>query len=186
MAGAYPEPPKLNKLLEISQSLPQLPWYALRVKGRHEKSVAKALRDQGYAEFLPLYTSTSQWSDRVRVVEVPLFPGYLFCRFDWQEPLPVLRTPGVIDVVKLGRLPHAVDEGEIAALHIAVSSGLLLQPWPFLKEGQQVVIQEGPLRNVEGYLAEIRGDRKLILSITLLQRSVAVCVERAWVRPLVA
>jgi transcription antitermination factor NusG len=161
-------------------------WYALRVKPRHEKSTAGFLRNKGYTEFLPLYTSTRRWSDRIQKVEMPLFPGYLFCRFDFGDRLPILKTPGVLHIVGMGQLAHPVHEHEITALQAVVKSGLLMQPWPFLKVGQRVIIQDGPLRNVEGLVADIRDQRHLIVSITLLQRSVAVCIERNWIRPMAA
>jgi transcription antitermination factor NusG len=160
------------------------PWYALQVKTQKEKLVASILRNRGYTDFLPLYTCTRQWSDRIQKMELPLFPGYLFCRFDFNQRLPILTTPGVINVVRLGSQPQPVPQHEIAALETVVRSGMLLRPWPFLKAGQRVVIQEGPLRNVEGLLSEIKGHNQLIVSISLLQRSVAVNIERACVRPI--
>ena len=161
----------------------QHPWYVLRVRANREKSVASLLRDKGFTEFLPLYASYRCWADRTKKLEVPLFPGYVFCRFDAECRLPILTTPHVMHVVGMSGTPEAADEGEISALQRVVTSGLLLQPWPFLKLGERLIIQEGPLRNVEGILTEIKGARNLVLSITLLQRSVAVCIERAGVRP---
>lgn len=162
------------------------PWYVLRVKTNREKSIASLLRQKGYIDFLPLYTESRRWSDRLKETQIPLFPGYVFCRFDAQQRLPILTTPGVIHAVGTNGVPEAVSDVEIAALQLAVTSGRLLQPWPFLKIGQRVMIQHGPLRHVEGILAEIKGDRKLIISISLLQRSVAVQMERADVRPAAA
>ena len=161
-------------------------WYALQVKAGREKWVACILRNKGFTEFLPLYASYRRWSDRMQQVDLPLFPGYVFCSFDPNRRLPILITPGVIHVVGMGGAPTPVDPGEIGALQSVVASGLLMQPWPFLKVGQRVVIQHGPLRNMEGILTEIRGQRNLIISITLLQRSVAVSIERAGVRPVAA
>lgn len=161
-------------------------WYVLRVKTNREKSVACLLRQKGYIDFLPLYTESRRWSDRLKEVQLPLFPGYVFCRFDPQYRLAILITPGVLHAVGAGGMPEPVSESEMAALQSAVASGRLLQPWPFLKVGQRVMIQHGPLRGVEGILSEIKGDRKLIISISLLQRSVAVPIERADVRPAAA
>jgi transcription antitermination factor NusG len=95
-----------------------------------------------------------------------------------------LTIPGVIGIVGVGKLPQAVDQAEIDALQIVVASGLLLEPWPFLKEGQRVRIDDGPLRNVEGVLTEIGNRGKLIVSVSLLRRSIAVTVERSWIRPI--
>ena len=162
----------------------QYPWYALRVRTSREKSVACLLRHKGFNEFLPLYASCRRWSDRIQQIDLPLFPGYVFCRFNALDRLPILTTPGIVHVVGLGHIPEPVDEREITALQSVVASGLLMQPWPFLKVGQRVVIEQGPLRNVEGILKEEKGIRNLIISITLLQRSVSVCIERTGVRPL--
>lgn len=159
------------------------PWYALRVRSRREKTVAQILRERGYTQFLPEYTGTRRWSDRLKKVLTPLFPGYLFCRFDFNQRLPIVSTPGVARIVGLGKLPLPVDESEIRSLQTAVESGLLLQPWPFLKVGERVTIQEGPLRNVEGIVLRMNDRERLVLSITLLQRSVAILLDRSWVRP---
>lgn len=176
----------------LGQELKQLtrceqhPWYVLRVKANREKSIACMLRQKGYTEFLPLYTEARQWSDRVKELHVPLFPGYIFCRFDAQFRLPILKTPGVLHLVGVRGVPEPVDESEIAALQSAVTSGLFLQPWPFLKVGHKVIVQDGPLRNVEGILTAIQGEKNLIISVTLLQRSVAIKIERSGVRPAAA
>ena len=162
------------------------PWYVLRVKSNCEKFVACTLRHKGYTEFLPVCAEAHRWSDRLKEVQVPLFRGYVFCRFDAKRRLPILKIPGVIGAVGVGGVPEAVAEGEIAALQAVVASGLLLQPWPFLAVGERVVIQHGPLRHVQGMLTEIKGERKLVLSISLLQRSVAVQIDRADVRPVAA
>jgi transcription antitermination factor NusG len=156
----------------------------LRVRAGHEKAAARALRQRGYIEFLPLYASMRRWSDRRQEIELPLFPGYIFCHFDLLNRLALLMVPAVKEIVGIGKTPHPVDENEITVLQRAVESGALLKPWPFLKVGQRVIIQEGPLRNIEGILAEIRGEYKLVLSVSLLQRSVAVCVDRTFVHPL--
>lgn len=160
------------------------PWYALQVRAQREKWVSRSLRSRGYVDFLPMYASTRRWSDRVQKVDAPLFPGYLFCRFDINNRLPILTTPGVVDIVRLGTLAQPVEECEIAALQTVAGSGLLLRPWPFLQAGARVIIRAGPLRNVEGLLAEVKGHDQLIVSITLLQRSVAVNIDRAWVLPI--
>ena len=158
------------------------PWYALQVASRCEKAVAAGLALRGYSEFLPLYRSRRRWSDRFQDVDLPLFPGYVFCQLDVNRRLPALLIPGVIRIVGLGKMPVPVDGDEIAAVAV-VGSGLLMQPWPFLKAGQTVRIEEGPLRNVTGVLTEINGSEQLIVSITLLQRSLAVAIPRHSIRP---
>jgi transcription antitermination factor NusG len=159
------------------------PWYALHVASRCEKAVASGLALRGYREFLPMYRSRRKWSDRLQDVDLPLFPGYVFCRVDISYRLPVLRIPGVVRIVGLGKTPIPVDDHEIAAVQAVVQSGLLMRPCPFLKVGQAVTIEEGPLRNVSGMLTEIRGAQELIVSISLLQRSLAVAIPRSSIRP---
>jgi transcription antitermination factor NusG len=159
------------------------PWYALRIRPQHEKVVARALRNKGYEEFLPLYRYKRRWSDRFKEIESPLFPGYVFCRFDVHNRLPILVTPGVVLIVGIGKIPLPVDDDEIAALQTVVKSGLQAQPWPFLKIGQRVRIERGSLEGVEGILVAIKRPYRLVISITLLQRSVAVEIEHDWASP---
>ena len=158
------------------------PWYALQVRSRCELGVASHLRGMGYEEFLPLYECRKRWSDRIKEVQTPLFPGYLFCRFDPQNRLPILKTPGIIQVVGYNRQCVPVDEDEIKSIQMLVTSGIPSQPWPFLKIGEKVRIESGPLRGHEAILVEFKGKRRLILSVSLLQRSVAVEMDAACVR----
>ena len=159
-------------------------WYALTVAPRKEKVTAQTLRGAGLEEFLPLYTAKRLWSDRVKKLEKPLFPGYVFCRFDPRIRQSVMKTPGVVSVVSFGKHPEPVDDDEIAALQAVCASGLSASPWPTPKIGSKVQLQEGPLRGLEGVLVEDRKTR-LILSLTLLQRAVAVEIDRSWIAPAV-
>lgn len=160
------------------------PWYALAVRGRYEKSVARNLSERGYDSFLPLHTCARRWSDRIQLLQLPLFPNYVFCRCDLRDKLRIVNIPGVLSFVAIGNIPQPVNEHEMTALQAVVRSGLLLKPWPFLEVGQRVVIQDGPLRNLEGFLAQIRDHDELIVNVTLLRRAVGVSIERSWVRPL--
>jgi transcription antitermination factor NusG len=160
------------------------PWFALQVRTRREAVVADYLEGTGYEWFLPLCQSRRHWSDRIKEVEVPLFPGYLFCRFNPQDRLPILKTPGVIQIVGYNRSPIPVDENEIAAIQRLVASGIPNQPWPFLAVGDRVTIESGPLRGLEGILTSLKGDHRLVLSVSLLQRSVAVEIDSAFVASL--
>lgn len=150
------------------------PWFAIWVKGRSEQNVASHLRARGYQPLLPTYFERRQWSDRVRVAELPLFPGYLFCRFDPHDRLPVLTVPGVIQILGVGKTLLPVREAEVEAIEAIVHSGFPKRPWPFLQVGHRVRITSGPLRGVEGILSEVRGDHRLVVSVELLRRSVAV------------
>jgi len=171
------------KKTDARRIMDSFPWYALRVRPRYEKMVASTLLSKGYEGFLPLYRHRSRWSDRIKEVLQPLFPGYLFCRFDINRRLPVLVTPGVIQVVGIAKTPYPVDETEIAALQSIVASSLQVEPRSYLNIGARVRIELGPLSGTEGILTGKKGKRKLVLSVSLLQRSIAVEIDESWVVP---
>jgi len=165
----------------VSES--NLSWFAVRVKSRCEKMVSEALRQKGFDEFLPMYWSRRRWSDRVKVIQLPLFSGYLFCRFSAFDRVPILSTPGVVLIVGQGRTPQPIDADEVNAIRVAVNSGNRVEPWPQLEVGRTVRIEEGSLRGLEGVLLRFKGTNQLILGVQLLQRAVAVEVPDAWVVP---
>jgi transcription antitermination factor NusG len=140
--------------------------------------------EKGYEEFLPVYQSRRRWSDRVKSVELPLFPGYVFCRLNVEYRLPILTIPGVLHFVGLGRVPVPIDDAEVADLQTAVRCGLEVGPWPYLDVGQRVRLEAGPLAGLEGILVEQRKQHRIVVSVSLLQRSVAVEIEADWVTPL--
>ena len=158
-------------------------WFALRVKSRAEKIVSTIARNKGFEEFLPLYSCRHRWSDRNKSVELPLFPGYVFCRIDPRYRLPLLTIPGALHFVGIGKVPVPIDDEEIAAIQTAVRSGLTTEPWPYLNVGQTVRLEDGPLAGLEGILIEVRKKQRIVVSVSLLQRSVAVEIEREWVTP---
>jgi transcriptional antiterminator NusG len=158
-------------------------WFAVRVRSNHERISAVHLEERGYEEFTPSYKIERRWSDRKKEIEQLLFPGYVFCRLDPQDRLPVLTAPGVVGLVGCGRVPTAIPDQEIERIRTMVQSGLLVTPWPFLELGQTVLIEHGPLAGVEGILEEVKGKCRLIVSINLLRRSVGAEVDRHWVRP---
>ena len=164
----------------------RMDWFAVSVKPRHEKSVSKILELKDLESLLPLYRARQRWSDRTKELELPLFPGYVFCRFDMAARVPVLNTPGVFDIVRFGREFVPVDSREIAALQQLMCSGLPSEPWPRLELGEPVVVEIGPLAGCQGVLVEIRKQMRLLLSVTLLGRSVSVEVDREWVQPAVS
>ncbi|MGA2717974.1 MAG: UpxY family transcription antiterminator [Candidatus Acidiferrales bacterium] len=161
----------------------QLSWFAIRVKSRCEWAVADALRQKGYEDFLPLYWSRRRWSDRVKILQLPLFSGYLFCRFAPADRVPILSTPGVVLIVGSGKTPLPIDAKEVEAIRAAVNSGQKVVPWPHLEIGRTVRIEEGSLRGLEGVLLRFKGTNQLILGVQLLQRAVAVEVPENWVIP---
>ena len=162
----------------------QLSWYALRIQSRLGSLASTTLRDKGYEEFFPLYWSRRRWSDRTKELELPLFPGYLFCQFDVSDRLPILTTPGVIGIVGIGKTPAPVDLDEIEAIRVILRSGLAAQPWPSLRVGSKVYIERGPLAGLEGIITNTDKVYRLIASVSLLQRSVAVEIDREWARPI--
>jgi transcription antitermination factor NusG len=162
---------------------PLLAWYALRVRSNFEWAVNAVLTSKEYEAFLPTYRTRRRWSDRTKEVDAPLFRGYTFCRFDAARRLPILTTPGVVSIIGSAAGPIEVDEGEIASVRAMVASGVLVGPWPFLREGQYVAVERGPLTGVEGIIVSLKGQYRLVVSVSLLQRSVAVEIDRDWVRP---
>jgi transcription antitermination factor NusG len=115
---------------------------------------------------------------------VPLFPSYFFCRFEFQRRLPILMSPGLVQIVGSQAAPEPVAEDELAAVRAIVNSHLRAEPWPFLELGKRVLIVFGPLAGIEGDLIEFKGGHRLVVSVTLLQRSIAAEVEGSWVYPL--
>jgi transcription antitermination factor NusG len=179
-ATAHPEAQYTPLTSELYSPAPA--WFALRVKPNHEKSVATILRGKGFEEFLPLFRVRRRWTDRVKFVNLPLFPGYLFCRLNLDNRMPLLTTPGLLYIVGNGRTPEPVDESEIVAIHSVLRSGLPFAPWPSLVIGQKVRLEKGPLRGLEGVLNRVGNQHKIYVSVTLLQRSVSVEVDSDWVR----
>src|SRR5260370_40081108 len=122
----------------------ELPWYALYVRERCEKIVSSNLTRKGYEVFLPTYSSKRRWSDRIKLIEMPLFSRYVFCRFSFDERLPILTVPGVQVVVGFGQTATAVDPAELNALRLAVDSGLPCEPWTFLQVRHRVRVENRP------------------------------------------
>ena len=156
-------------------------WYALQVRGRREKAVANMLRGQGYEPLLPLYSDRRRWSDRVKQLDLPLFPGYLFCLLNERNRGSAVFTPGVVRIVGTAGNPIPIDDAEIAAVHRVAESGIPSRRWPFLEAGRKVTIEEGPLCGLEGVVVRSEEKHRFVVSVSLLQRSVAVEIEPDWV-----
>ncbi len=159
-------------------------WYALHVRSRHEKTVENSLKVKGYSVFSPSYRTKRKRVDRITEVEVALFPGYVFCQFDSNKRLPILMTPGVVGVVGRGNRAEPVDDTEIASIRTVALAGRPVQPWPFLRLGQRIRLQAGPLAGTEGIFLRVKDEYRLVVSITLLQRAVSVVIEKDAVAPL--
>lgn len=161
---------------------PRYPWYALKVRTRSELQVSTCLSHKCYETFVPTYKELRRYADRIKKVDAPLFPGYIFCRLDMQRRLPVLTTPGVEYIVSQERMPQEIPEAEISGIIQAVQQGKA-KPWPYLKTGDRVRVKLGSFAGVEGVLVSEKGTERLVLSVTLLQRSVAVEMDRLWIQP---
>jgi transcription antitermination factor NusG len=161
--------------------------YALRVRPRHEKSVALALEQQGYEQYLPLYERRYRWahanSCTVRVRRLPLFPTYVFCRFDPDRSLPIVKTPGVRKIVSFARNPVPLAEDELAAVKRITGSGCAVAPHAPLDVGSYVRIRKGPLSGLEGFLERVKGCCHLVVGVSLLHRAVSVEIDPDWVVP---
>jgi len=156
-------------------------WYAVQVQPKCERFVAELLASKGYERFLPLYVERRRWSDRIKSLEVPLIPHYVFCRIAAESVGRIVTTPRVVRIVGCGRTPVPVDPQEIDTLQRIDACRLSAEPWPFLRVGQTVEIRSGPLNGTRGVLLRIKGADRLIVAVTLLQRAVAVEVDAAWV-----
>ena len=180
------EAPSTVELIAPAISYPRevYPWFALVIRCSQANAASTALLRLGYEQFQPTRTIRRQWSDRIKVIQEPLFPGYLFCRFDPQNRLPVLTAAGVISIVKAGGKLLPVDAGEIATIRALLNSGAPVYPHPYLEVGQRVRIEGGALAGVEGLLTAVRNEHRVIASITILQRSVYVQIDPARLRRL--
>jgi transcription antitermination factor NusG len=161
-----------------------LSWFALQVRTKAEALTEKALSDRSYETFLPTYTDCRRYTDRIRKVQAALFPGYLFCRLDPDRRLPILTTPGVLQIVSTNGAPAPIEETELEALRHVVGSNTPTMPWPYLKKGDVARIEYGALAGLDGILLAEKGSDLLVLSVSILQRSVAVQIDRTWVRPI--
>ena len=162
------------------------PWFAVCVRPRWEKLVAEALPAKGYETLLPLYRKRSQWSDRVKELELPLFPGYVFCRTGSGSEPPLVTTPGVLGMLRFGGSLAQISPMEIAGMKAIVGSGLPAGPWPYLAKGQRVRIETGSMRGFEGILLQIKNEFRLVLTVEALGRSVSVEIDRSLITPVTA
>ncbi|SRR5579883_49402 len=159
-------------------------WYAVRVRSNFERTVSAVLEQKGVEQFLPTYRSRRVWADRIKSLDLPLFPGYVFCRIPLNQKNRVVTTDGVVDFIGAGRRPIPISDTEIEAIRTVVQTQVAAGPWPFLKIGQTVRIRRGPLAGLEGILIKVKNSYRLVVSVTLLERSVAAEIDAAYVAPL--
>lgn len=161
----------------------QARWYALTTRPQHERKAAQALDIKGFQTFLPLYRALRQWSDRRKTLDLPLFPGYVFCRFTPEQRLRVLTSPNITSVVGVGRRPSPIPEVEVRAIQAMVASGLPVEPWKYLEIGQRVRIEGGALDGLTGIVVQEKNSFRVVVNVELLRRSVAVEISRERVAP---
>lgn len=155
----------------------RLHWYALRTKSRHEKLVRDQLDKQGIEPLLPIVKRLSQWKDRKKEIEVPLFSGYCFVRFSQPEKTPVQKIVGVVGIVGSGNRPEPIPEEEINGLRRLMTSVLPYDPHPYLHEGMKVEVVRGPLQGAHGILLRKEKRHRLVIGVRLIQQAAAVEID---------
>lgn len=156
-------------------------WYAVHTRHQHEKLVARTLVNKGFEVFLPLYTEVRQWRDRTKRLELPLFSCYVFLRGDLDRRLAIVTTPGVHRMVATGGKLSGIPEEEIQAVRSVVQNRVNVEPYPFLRCGDLVRVKSGALKGLEGFLVRKKGRTRLVVSVSLLERSVAAEVDASTV-----
>ena len=170
--------------LHLPESFLAPHWYAAYTCANHEKRVAAELQARAVEQFLPLYSSVRRWKDRRVNLELPLFPGYVFVRLALRDRLRVLQIPSVVRLVGFNGLPTALPDTEMEVLRSGLSERLRAEPHPFLTVGRRVRIKSGPFAGLEGILKRKKSNLRVVISLEIIQRSVAVDVDAADVLPL--
>ena len=160
-----------------SQSPPATPhWYVAYVTARHEKRVADHLRRRGIEHYVPLYTAVRQWNRRRAQVELPLFPGYGFVRIPLAERLQVLTIPSVVCLVGTRGAPEPLDDNEVEAIRDCLARQNRAEPTEYPSAGRRVRVVDGPLKGLQGVIERQNGHARFIVSVDMIQRSIAVNV----------
>jgi transcription elongation factor/antiterminator RfaH len=167
-------------------SLGAMHWFALTVKPRHEVAAAAHLLAKSLEAYAPVRRQRRRWSDRVKLIEAPLFPRYIFCRFQFEDRLKVLGTSGVNSIVSFDGAPCPVSDQEIETIRrIASASDISIEPWPYVQIGQRVRICEGLLSGVEGILVKVKGTCRVVVTVEAMQRAVALEIDLNSLEPTV-
>lgn len=175
--------PNVNQLQARSEmrapEFLQVHWYSAYTRANHEKTVTEQLEARGMEHFLPLYASVRRWKDRRVTLQLPLFPGYVFVRMALQDRTKVQQIPGVARLVAFNGRPVALADEEIERLWSGLSEGICAKPHPYLTVGRRVRLKNGPLAGMQGILLRRKGNFRVVISIDLIQRSVAVDADAA-------
>jgi len=170
--------PELPDSLYAKEASPS-EWYAIYTRHQHEKTVAQILASKGFEPFLPLYVKSTRWSDRTKLVSLPLFPCYVFIKWAMERRLDLLSTPGIHSLVSYADRPAPIPSNQIEAIRRAVESGLCFEPHPFLKCGDRVRVKEGPLEGVQGILVRKNKLFRIVLSVEMLGKAVAMEIDES-------
>ncbi len=164
---------------ELPSSYIEGHWYAAYTCANHEKCVAHQLEERAVEHFLPLYRSVRRWSDRRVQIDLPLFPGYVFVRLALRDRLRVLQIPSVVRLVGFNGLPTALDDEEMEILRSGLTERLRAAPHPFLTVGRRVRVTAGPFAGLQGVLKRKKSKLRVVVSLSLIQRSIAVDLDAA-------
>jgi transcription antitermination factor NusG len=158
-------------------------WYAVYTWAHHEKRVAEHLAQRQIRGFLPVYRSVHRWKDRRKEIELALFPSYIFVHFVLNERVRVLEIPGVVNLVGAQGKPTPLDDREIESFQRGADGCVRMEPHPFLHAGRRVRVRSGPMTGLEGVLVRRKDGLRLVVSIEILMRAVAVEIDEADVEP---
>jgi transcriptional antiterminator NusG len=179
--------PITSELLLVDQRIipSEIFWFAIQIRPRFEKKVVLELQEKGLESYLPLNDVKHRWSDREQLVSLPLFPGYAFVRIATIQDarVAVLRTNGVINFVGAKGIGTPIPDGEIEAVRTLIKQQVPFKLYPYLKVGQTVCIRGGALDGIKGILTKVNGDQSLIISVELIQRSIAMRVAGYDIEP---
>jgi transcription antitermination factor NusG len=164
-------------LRNVQMSMSMRRWFAVYTASNHEKRVAQYLEMKEIETFLPLYRVTRRWKNRTTVkLDLPLFPGYIFARFDPAQRGRIVEVPMVYSIVSHRGNPTPLAEEELAKLRVVLDTRQV-HPYPYVKVGNRVRIRSGPLAGLEGIVVRTYGGLSVVLSVDMIQKSVAVHVE---------
>lgn len=158
-------------------------WYALYTCARHEKRIAEQIERRSLPCFLPVYRSMRRWADRRKELELPLFPGYVFVRMGLRRKLVVLQIPGVVNLVSFDGKPAEVPVEEIETWRTRLSGAAGIEPHPYLRKGRRVRVRRGAMQGLEGIVTRRKGQYRVVFSLDLIQRSVAIELEEEDLEP---
>ena len=155
-------------------------WIVVYTKPRHEKIVSKKLIQQNYQIYLPLIKQRRKWSDRKKWVELPLFKSYLFVKTELNNTLPILKTKGIIKIVRFGESIAIVKDSSIRSIKLMLKGGYIPEITDYFIKGDNVVVKDGPLKDIQGEVVRIDGKDRLIIRIDSIQHSLSIKINRSF------